>query len=199
MNPYEELGVPQDATREEIRAAYRRKAAEAHPDRGGDAAAMARANHAWRLLKDERRRSRYDRTGNEQTVEPSLDTMAGSCLAEHFAMAIDRLDESVNLVSAVNEGLSQLRNAKSRELMELTAKFSADKRRRKRFLRRGRKAPRNIADAVFEQRARDFERNIEATERLIKVVERAQEFLSDYEWKEIDEFAPMKWIQWRST
>jgi molecular chaperone DnaJ len=35
MSYYEELGVKPDATSEEIRSAYRRKAKHAHPDRRG--------------------------------------------------------------------------------------------------------------------------------------------------------------------
>lgn len=48
------LGVRQDATADEIREAYRRKAATAHPDRGGSTAAMAELN----LARDEALRER---------------------------------------------------------------------------------------------------------------------------------------------
>jgi len=43
MNPYEVLGIPPSATRDEIHAAWRRKAAQHHPDRNpGDPAAKER-------------------------------------------------------------------------------------------------------------------------------------------------------------
>ena len=49
---YEVLGVPRDATTEEIRRAYRRAARAAHPDVGGDPAAFRAVTRAWDLLGD---------------------------------------------------------------------------------------------------------------------------------------------------
>jgi DnaJ domain len=45
-NPHEVLGVKPGATREEINAAYRLKAKEAHPDAGGSADAMSELSAA---------------------------------------------------------------------------------------------------------------------------------------------------------
>lgn len=44
---WEVLGVTRTASLDEARAAYRRAASEAHPDRGGDDARMAAINAAW--------------------------------------------------------------------------------------------------------------------------------------------------------
>ena len=41
------LGVAKDAKPEEIKAAYRKLAAEHHPDKGGDQARMAEINKAY--------------------------------------------------------------------------------------------------------------------------------------------------------
>ncbi len=60
---YEILGVGRSATPDEIHAAYRRIAQMCHPDVCGriDAAdRMARANKAYRVLKDPATRKRYD-------------------------------------------------------------------------------------------------------------------------------------------
>jgi curved DNA-binding protein CbpA len=40
-------GWKRTATREDARAAYRRLAAQHHPDKGGDPARMAEINQAW--------------------------------------------------------------------------------------------------------------------------------------------------------
>lgn len=65
MNHYQTLGVPSDATAEEIKAAFRSKAHSLHPDRNrGNRAAEAAfraVTEAYEVLKDPSRRSAYDR------------------------------------------------------------------------------------------------------------------------------------------
>lgn len=64
---YEILGLPRDATTEEIKRAYRRLARECHPDvNQGDPGAEARFKQvasAYEVLSDPQKRSRYDRFG----------------------------------------------------------------------------------------------------------------------------------------
>jgi len=62
---YQLLGVPREASREEIALAWRRRARAEHPDaRPADAAAPGRFRalaEAWRVLGDPARRAVYDR------------------------------------------------------------------------------------------------------------------------------------------
>lgn len=60
---YEILGVRRTASAEEIRAAFRQRAKQYHPDRGGSAEDEARFRHlreAFETLRDPQRRLRYD-------------------------------------------------------------------------------------------------------------------------------------------
>ena len=63
MTLYDELGLPPTASAIEVRDAYRRRARQLHPDRGGrDASAMAALNDAYRVLRDPGRRAVYDQS-----------------------------------------------------------------------------------------------------------------------------------------
>lgn len=68
---YEILGVDEDATREEIRSAYRRRAKECHPDRAEvGSEPFRRVHQAYEVLSDPARRRVYDREqeGSERSV-----------------------------------------------------------------------------------------------------------------------------------
>jgi len=58
---YALLGVPEDASSEEIDRGYRSRARELHPDRGGSEEEMKLINEAHDILGDEAMRIEYDR------------------------------------------------------------------------------------------------------------------------------------------
>lgn len=64
MKPlYEVLGVAQDATQAQIKAAYRKLAKKHHPDKGGDEAMFKQIQNAYDILGDVERRAKYDHNG----------------------------------------------------------------------------------------------------------------------------------------
>ena len=75
---YQILGVSHDASSEEIRAAYRERAREYHPDRNPSPDAVERMqeiNEAWEVLRDASLRPAYDRWRNaRQSTARDADT-----------------------------------------------------------------------------------------------------------------------------
>lgn len=60
---YKILGVPRNATKEDIKKAYRALAHKYHPDKGGDETRFKELNEAYQVLSDERKRNQYDQFG----------------------------------------------------------------------------------------------------------------------------------------
>lgn len=62
---YDVLGVGKNASADEIKKAFRRKAVELHPDKqGGDEEKFKELNEAYEVLKDSSKRQRYDQFGH---------------------------------------------------------------------------------------------------------------------------------------
>jgi len=61
---YDILGVGKNASAEEIKNAFRKKAHEHHPDKGGNAEKFKELNEAYQVLGNAEKRQRYDQFGS---------------------------------------------------------------------------------------------------------------------------------------
>jgi len=69
MSYYEVLGVPENATSDQIKKQYRRLSLEHHPDRpSGSANKFKEINEAYETLSDDMKRKQYDRS-----LQPQMD------------------------------------------------------------------------------------------------------------------------------
>lgn len=60
---YEVIGVPQDASQDDIKKAYRKKVIKAHPDKGGDPEEFKKLQAAYEILSNPEKRELYDKYG----------------------------------------------------------------------------------------------------------------------------------------
>ena len=64
MSYYDVLGVDKSASQDEIKKAFRKKAMESHPDKGGDEAKFREVSEAYDVLSDETKKDQYDTYGS---------------------------------------------------------------------------------------------------------------------------------------
>ncbi len=61
---YDILGVSKGASEGDIKKAFREKAHQLHPDKGGDKAKFQEVNEAYQVLSDPQKRAQYDQFGH---------------------------------------------------------------------------------------------------------------------------------------
>lgn len=130
---YNDLDVSKDATDDEIKDAYRKKARSHHPDLGGDEEKFKKSLFAYNVLKDSTKREKYDRTGNTETEDTN--SAAKQILANLIASIIadPRFDpKKSDLFEAVSGEVSTRKKAfkkNSKSLVKLIAKFEEANKR----------------------------------------------------------------------
>ena len=97
---YEALGVPPDASEEEIKKAYRALSKKHHPDKGGDPETFSLISTAHTILMDSETRQRYDR--GERTDYTDDEARAREELCQLFHTVLGKLTvdgmERVNFI-----------------------------------------------------------------------------------------------------
>lgn len=179
---YQLLGLKRAATREEVRKAYRRKAKSSHPDNGGSAEAFNALTAAHDVLADDRRRERYDSTGEMEQARPdNVDGSAIEVIAQklgliiHAEQDVTGLDIGAVLEQTIREdiGLRQSSIANQQRAIERAAKLRA------RVKRKANGEDNALARVLdwHEGSARD---NVRKNEEAVRSMERALEILEGY-------------------
>lgn len=184
---YDSLGLTKNATSAEIKKAYRRLAAKAHPDAGGQREEFEKLTMTKLVLLDPKRRARYDATGeidaapdNEMSetvnrIMTAIDTGLREC-------EIRRIDpSSVNLFdSATKYMMGQIQIGRG-NLESLKKGAKQIEKLAKRMKARNGKVNRIVP--MFEARKADLERRAEEVEREQERWRKAIEILDEHEFE----------------
>lgn len=113
------LNVAVNATKAEIKKAYKKLASKYHPDReGGDTKKFQEITHAYEILSDDERRERYDLSGDE-TEGPDPYEMAVLSLSEIFieiaeAQGFKKKNYIPEIQQAIKDGIKKLSRDKKK-------------------------------------------------------------------------------------
>jgi DnaJ family protein A protein 2 len=117
---YERLGVPPDASQEDIRKAYRKQAVKLHPDKNPDDPKAAERfkdlGEAYEVLSDEDKRRIYDKRGKQGLSDTGFHAGNAEDLFSRlfgFGRERERPDQGEDVVSPLNVTLEDLYNGKT--------------------------------------------------------------------------------------
>lgn len=141
---YDELGVDRGADAEQIKAAYRRRARETHPDTGGKREDFQRVQAAYDVLGDEKKRAYYDATGSAGAHPGDAPTSAEMLLqafAEILAYPQPRGFVDSNPLVRTRTVLEAMAHAIRDDVVKMTREESRLKKMLARLHRRGHDEP----------------------------------------------------------
>ncbi|KZK32036.1 hypothetical protein A4F85_04810 [Delftia sp. GW456-R20] len=171
---YETLGVARDATADEIRAAYRKAASKAHPDRnGGDTARMQAVNAAYEVLGNADSRAAYDR-GEHDT---SPDAIPRAILREIFGKAIE--ENAPDVLKFAHRALDSAKQGAREQAAQMRTGIRRLEKQRNRITA---KTSRDAYHAILERSIENLQNRLEEFEHTLERVQRVREILTaEYE------------------
>ena len=177
---YTELELTRDATPDEIKTAFRRRAQATHPDKeGGSEEAFKAVKHAYEVLSDPAWRKSYDDTGSTAAVV-SVEEEAEKMLANLFGQLLDFQEPGNPLVSLKVEVGTVLKreSGAAKDAVKSAEKYA---KLLGKFNRKSQGKP-NLFQSVLTTRKRQAELESEAHQRNMAVCKCILALLDDYEF-----------------
>lgn len=181
-DPYIILGVDQDATQADIKNAYRDKARECHPDRGGDTDEFSKVSEAHAILIDPTKRRMYDE-GCRDFSPDREESQAIQNLCAMFHDIIESAGENivmVDVISTMRRGSVKTMNNIDRKIASMRGKIRQLEMIKKRI--RKKDGENDFLSISVLDKIRDINRDIERAESDKRVGEIMVEYLDNYEF-----------------
>lgn len=189
FDPYEVLGVSQDATEEQIREAFRKLAIKHHPDKGGDAAEFHRITDAHRVLSNPESRKDYDEHGFQVSDPKNPEEIAIRIILDMFTGAIDAFVNS-NFSTSDTNIVASVKGTIDRAVMQCREKVHDSENRIKKLGKLGERfiikknSGLSSVMTIIKAKTKLEENQIDSMNRQIIVFQKAAEVIEDIEWKE---------------
>jgi curved DNA-binding protein CbpA len=184
FDPYAELGLDRSASRAEVKAAHRRAVKRAHPDAGGKREHFEGVQRAAKLLLDDKRRERFDRTG--QAEEADANSITAKAMGMLGSLALQAINSEANIdVVNIIEGM---RLGVAKELANIQKQIEAHRlraakmrRTAARFVKR-RGGGVNAIGRMIEVEAGRLEAQCDFHDEKLEVLNLALQILADYDY-----------------
>jgi curved DNA-binding protein CbpA len=204
--PYQALGVGEDATLDEIKAAHRTQVVKYHPDKNaGQEEQFKEVQEAYEVLKDPKRRAYYDATGAYGDTESQMEARTRGCIAEVLAAVVTALigngddPEKHNLCKLITDEMLRRkakipgRTTKAKEQMIRIEKIA------KRF--EGPGGEDNLLAEITRQSLRPLQAMVEAavqeTEDLVAALELMKQFKYNADIEVVFRTTANQWPVWQ--
>ena len=190
-NPYDILGLDGNATPDEIKAAYKKKAKKAHPDQGGSSDKFTRIKQASLVLLDPTRRKRFDEDGFVEDDKPdNLTSTAMERIAGFFVNTINasmdgrgidlnQLDIVAGADAYFEQELASIRN----NIMKVQAQIRQFEKASNRLKS---KRKNDIIKAMLNNHTKSLKKLVAANEGELRVLSLSKEILKDYTFEAED-------------
>ena len=169
---YEELGVERDATADEIKAAFRRKSKDCHPDANpGDPEAEARfkrLSEAYDTLSDAERRLYYDEYGRQEVN--SAEAQAQDMIIGAANKALNEADADGRLFTDI---FKEIRSVITTHIAAITDQMDQHKKQIKQYERLKTRIDSVVVNMVLDIRIADEEKAVGELERAQMIAEMA--------------------------
>lgn len=187
---YAQLGLSKDATKADIRAAYRKLSKKAHPDGGGSQQKFGALTKAHDILTDDERRAKYDATGDES--EKAVDNVLAAMLENACQLLMQAMSQCVsnNIEPEQARLIDMMQTIGNKALAEIAENrgkwLTACKRLKKlqgRFkLKAGAKAKENRLEAMISGQIAGHEQQARNLDRMEVNLKAALDFIKDYDF-----------------
>lgn len=183
MSLYDDLGVSQDASADDIKKAHRRRARKTHPDLvKGKEEEFHQIQRAYEVLSDPARRKQYDAGGDGALADEQ--TLLMQELARVMFTVINSLDpDQTDIVGKMRELVIAKKAHIAQQIDNVRKVIRQRERAMKRFIKEAKKDQPNIFVEMIRAELVKLNSNVEASVPLLTQCDEMLKVLEDYSYQ----------------